>query len=307
MLQKIRNWAREKLWYVQARELFREGLTNAFYRHRVQRKILRTIPIRTNTEGPVEVRVLTWRRDWINCLWALKSFYSLSRCDFPLYIHDGGLIGDQHRRIKQHFPDAVFVSGSDAESQTTSTLLRLGLKRSVEYRKKNISTRKLFDFYVMSKAERVITIDSDIVFFRDPAELVTSLNGRRVNLYNRDCFDAYSIEPSEIKARFGLSVPPRVNSGLASVWRDSISFPSIDQWLVYQPLFDNSWVTEQTLHAMCSAVFGMEFLPPSYVVSVTQGLTEGVVCKHYPTDPRIWLYREGMPKALQVYRQKRFG
>ncbi len=296
-----RKWLRSNLWYLQFRECMREGLFTTIARTTQQRRILATPSIRTATTGSVEVRVLTWRRDWINCLWAVKSFYLTSGCDFPLYIHDGGLVGTQAEKLLSHFPDAHFISKEVADRETTSQLSRRGFHRSLEYRQKNISTRKLFDFYLLSQADRIISIDSDIVFFSNPVELSTSLGGQRCNLYNQDCFEAYSISPKEIKEEFGIEVPPRVNSGLASIWKESIDFNAIERWLHFAPLFDNEWVTEQTLHAMCSSVFGLKFLPPTYIVSVEKGLPENAVCKHYPTAPRVWLYREGMPKAFKLF------
>ncbi len=245
------------------------------------------------------MRVLTWRRDWVNCLWALKTFYSHSQQPFPLYLHDGGLFDSQVKALKRHFPNATFISKEYAEQHTVELMRSQGLTKSIAYRTTNVSTKKLFDFYLLSKAERIISIDSDIVFFRHPVELTCPAMDVRKNVYNRDCSDWYSISVEEIEHEFGLVVPPRVNSGLNSVWRESIRFDLVEEWLQYAPLFQNRWVTEQTLHAMCSTVFGLSFLPPTYMVGTSPGLVEGVVCKHYPSEPRIWYYREGMPLALR--------
>jgi hypothetical protein len=58
----------------------------------MQRRFLRTSPLRTGRNaGATEVGVLTWRRDWMNVLSALKSFYHFAEVDLPLYVHDGGL------------------------------------------------------------------------------------------------------------------------------------------------------------------------------------------------------------------------
>ena len=56
---------------------------------------------------------------------------------------------------------------------------------------------------------------------------------------------------------------------------------------------------EQTLHAMASAVFGLELLPATYAVGTTPGIADGAVCKHYPGEPRPLLYSEGMARLVQ--------
>ncbi len=298
---QLQEWARSQLWYLQLRELQREGVVNALVRRKIQRRILGTKPVFTESGGECEVRVLTWRRDWINCIWALKTFYLHSGQSFALYIHDGGLLSKQVRELKCHFPNAQIVSLSSGEERTLAAMKGRNLVRSIAYRRTNITTKKLFDFYLLSKAERIISIDSDIVFFRNPVELVFPSTECRTNVYNRDMMDNYSIPCDEIMSVFGIAVPPRVNSGLNSVWRDSIAFGEIEEWLNYPPLFENRWVTEQTLHAMCSAVFGLALLPSTYSVGTLPGLEEDFVCKHYPSEPRRWLYREGMPVAWSAF------
>ena len=77
----------------------------------------------------MEVRVLTWRRDWINLIWALKSFYYYARVDFPLYIHDGGLVRGQAEQLLHHFPDAVLVSEGEADALVETALRQRSLLR----------------------------------------------------------------------------------------------------------------------------------------------------------------------------------
>ena len=91
MIKMIRKKLRNIHSYILFREALREGLMNFIKRKLIQNKILKTNAIRTAEDGPIEVRVLTWRKDYINLLWALKSFYKTANVDYPLYIHDGGL------------------------------------------------------------------------------------------------------------------------------------------------------------------------------------------------------------------------
>ena len=134
----------------------------------MQRRILGTPPLRTPTRGPGEVRVLTWRRDWVNCLWALKSFYRFDPGDLPLVIHDGGLSATAARTLLRHFPDATYVPIASADAEVGAALQRRGLARCLAYRALNPTCRKLFDFYYLSKTEYVVTFDSDVLFFSRP-------------------------------------------------------------------------------------------------------------------------------------------
>ncbi len=299
-INTLRQWLRRRPWWLAFREIGREGWGNAARRVWYSRKILRTPPVRTSRTGPVEIRVLTWRRDWLNLLWALKSFYHFAEVDLPLYIHDGGLLPHQAELLRQHFPDATFVPMADATVRIAEEFERRGLKRCLEYRKVNVSTCKLFDFFAFSTAEHLIVIDSDIVFFKKPELLLVPPEGVTVNRYNEDVAHWYSMEVDELQAAFGIRPPDKINSGLALIRRESIDFDKIDRWLENPKMFENKWVTEQTLHALCSTIYGVELLPKTYLVDVEPGLSPDLVCKHYPGFFRIWLYREGMGHLVRT-------
>lgn len=300
---RLRDWLRSQPTWLKVQEARREGFGNVWNRRWYQRQILGTPPLRTQPgPGRVEVRALTWRRDWMNLLWALKSFYHFAQVDYPLYIHDGGLLPEQFDQIQQHFPDATLIPRAEADPRVQEELTRRGLARSLEYRLKNPSTRKLFDFFVFSDADYLISIDSDIVFFRRPDLLLPGPGEEPArNLYNRDASDQwYSMTPDELDAAFGIRPLPRVNSGLSLIRRESIDFDAIERWLHHPQMFDNNWVTEQTLHALCATVHGMDFLPPTYLVDTEAGgMSDDLVCKHYPGFFRKHLYSEGMRRLIR--------
>lgn len=296
LLQNLRN----QPFYLDFRWSTREGLHHAWYRRRMQRKILETPPIDTAASGPIEVRVLTWRRDCLDLIWALKSFYFFSGFDYPLYIHDGGLGEGQPELLRKHFPGAILVSGAATDREVAERMTARGLKRCLEYRALNITTRKLFDFFLLTTADYVVSIDSDIVFFRKPALLSVPACGLTRNRYNKDDGYWYSMTLDELESSFGIKPPPSINSGLSIVRSNSIDFDLIEKWLENPKLAADRWVTEQTLQALCSTVHGMEFLPDTYVVSTKPGLRADTVCKHYTGFFRHLHYEEGMKHLVEA-------
>jgi hypothetical protein len=286
--------------YLDLRWATREGVRRAWRRRTIQRQILDTPPIPTGSVGRVEVRALTWRRDCIDLIWALKSFYHFSAVKYPLYIHDGGLAPGQLNLLHTHFPAARIIESITADQCVRIELERRGLTRCLAYRHKNVTTRKLFDFFLLSEADYVISIDSDIVFFRRPELLCVPPEGIPKNRYNRDESNWYSMSLDELEANFGIRPPERINSGLSVIRRESIDVEAIELWLAHPKLFADRWVTEQTLHALCSTVYGVELLPGTYRVSTGLGLPPGTVCKHYPGFFRPFQYEEGMAQLIST-------
>lgn len=300
MLKQLKQVLRQQQVWIEFQEINHEGWSNAWSRWQTQKMILATPPIRTAKSGSTEVRILTWRRDCLNSIWALKSFYHFSQVDYPLFIHDGGLKKSQFHQLQYHFPDAVLIPLDRGDNYTIKEMEKRQLNRCLLYRQKNISTRKLFDFYIMSQADFLVSIDSDIVFFQKPAELLASPINFTKNKYNKDIKYFYSMELDEMEAAFGIRPIPLINSGLSLVKRDSINFSKIEEWLEHPKLFADKWVTEQTLHALASTIYGVELLPDKYCVSTHPGLESDLVCKHYPGYSKELLYREGMQHLLKM-------
>ncbi|MGA7870705.1 MAG: hypothetical protein WCA22_07380 [Candidatus Binatus sp.] len=299
-LSALRTWVGRQPLYLDARWTWREGLRPAWRRVRIQRQILKTPPVRTARRGPVEVRVLTWWRDWVNIVWALKSFYHFAGVDYPLYIHDGGLRPANLDALQQHFPDCHLVLEQESNARVSELLSARGLERCQSYRLRNVATRKLLDYFLLSDADCIISVDSDIVFFRRPTELCVPADQLRKNYYNRDENYWYSLTPQECESELGVVPQPYVNSGLFLVRRESIDFESIERWLKNPKLFADAWVSEQTLHALCSSAYGVGLLPDSYLVSTRPGLKDDLVCKHYPGFFRPLLYEEGMAHLIRT-------
>ncbi len=295
MITAFRSTLRNKMWWQKIQELRREGIVSAWKRSRIQNKILNTKPIITEQIGTRSVHILTWRRDWINALWALKSFYFFSGKNYPLHIHDGGLEEHQRRKILRHFPNARIWEKSEADKIVQNDLRRSGFLRCLEYRKVNIASLKLFDFFMLGNEEEIISIDSDIVFFQKPMELISTYTK---NLFNEDMQYAYSLSENSLENKFGIRPPPKINSGLSLIRKNSLNFNLVENWLKDEELFANRWVTEQTIHALSATISGVELLPNTYMVSTNKGIVDGAVCKHYPGFFRPLLYAEGMFNLL---------
>ncbi len=296
MLSTIKTKLRTFHSYIIFREALREGIFNFIKRVSIQNKILKTKPIHTETEGDIEVRVLTWRKDYINLIWALKSFYTTSDVRYPLYIHDGGLFPEHKEILKLHFPNAFIVNKNDADQIVNTYFDQNNFTRSKEYRLSNIATVKLWDYFILSQAKRVISIDSDIVFFKEPSKIINP--NPRKNYYNEDLQYAYSMSLEDINKDFDISLPPKINSGLFNVAHSIYDGELIEKWLQNDKLFENKWVSEQTMHAMLAATHqdGVELLDQQYIVSTTLGLNESTICKHYPGFFRPLFFQEGLPK-----------
>jgi hypothetical protein len=238
----------------------------------------------------------------MNLIWSLKSYYHYADVDYPLTIHDGGLLPAQKARLREHFPDAQLVERDEALARVTAELERRGLTRCAAFRRINVFAPKLIDIYLEARADHVVYIDSDVVFFRRPDLLIVPPGGTAQNRYNRDAAEGwYTMSPEELEEAFGVRPLPRVNAGLSIVRRTSMDFEAIERWLDHPRMLNDGWLSEQTLHALCASASGAEILPPDvYRLDTQPGLSPETVCKHYPSYFRPLLYAEGMATLVRA-------
>ena len=82
------------LW-LRFHQKFRHGLRVAWYRDAVRPRILKTPPVEGLDDLTCEIHVLTSSSDWLNLVWALKSFYRFSGRRCALCIHDDGTLPEK--------------------------------------------------------------------------------------------------------------------------------------------------------------------------------------------------------------------
>jgi hypothetical protein len=291
----FRTYKRFRAWHW---TLSTEGYRTAFVRRSYQTRILKTRPFRTAGDGSdVEVHVLTWKGDWLNVLWALKSFYHFAGVDYPLVFHDGGLLPENVKALRAHFPDARVVMRSEADAIVETELARLGLGRCIAFRRRLKLAMKLFDVQLTANSPRLLTLDSDILFFRRPDRLLDRPPDAATVPVMRDVAgDFYAMPRELLESTFGIDVPPQINSGLWLVRRGKFDFETFDRWLENPSLFD-SFFGEQTLFALSSSAGGgVEFLPDTYTLGGEPTSRPDLVCRHYAGVNRPLLYIEGMER-----------
>lgn len=276
------------------RKKYGHGLRVAYCRDIVRPRILQTAPINEVVDPRCEIHVLTSQQDWLNLIWTLKSFYWTSGRGYPLCIHDDGTLEETARReLRLHFPRARLVTREQADHDVLPTLARYPLCQS--FRATNHLAPKLFDFQYYLQSDRMLLLDSDVLFFQEPTELLRRIEcaDYRRNSVNQDVATAYTVNPSDVRTRLGLEMPERFNSGLGLIHRSSLAPEWMEEFLGLPGILSHFWRIEQTLFALCSARFGVELLPEEYRISLTPGI-EGCAAKHYVGAVRHLMYGEGM-------------
>ncbi len=281
------------------KQKYQHGFGTAYYRDSVRYRILKTKPILNANDLTCEIHVLTYANDWLNLIWTLKSFYHFSQRQYALCIHDDGTLTQENiATLQYHFPKARIIERKQADEKVLPLLS--SYPSCLEFRKTNHLSPKVFDFAVYLQSDRLLLLDSDILFFAQPTELLNRIENPeyQINTLNGDVESAYTVEPEVVKTHLGFDIAARINSGLGLIHKDSLNFEWIEEFLALPNIIGHFWRIEQTIHALCSSRFGVELLPPTYDVHL-EGNINGSPSRHYVGAIRHLMYSEGIRHLVQ--------
>jgi hypothetical protein len=284
----------------------REGWVKAFRRLGLWRRVLATPPAATAPHGSraaAEVHLLCCRWDYLPAVWALKTFYHHAGVDFPLAIHVNGTApAHLPRRLRAHFPNARLILQDEADREASSLLAKRGLPRLRSARAGSAFMLKLTDFALFAAAPNVIGLDSDVLFFARPQELLSAL-GRPggLHLFQQDPQSTYNVSEEEAERDLGVRLAPRVNTGIMTYPTASLDLALCERYLEHPRVARLTGFIEQTLYALHASEKNLvAHLPRPYLVDLRPGLPyDGVVARHYAGPSRPLLTCEGMPIALR--------
>ena len=199
-----------------ARQRFGHGLNVAWHRNVVRPRILATPAFKKTDDTRCEIHVLTSNGDWLNLIWALKSFYRYSARCYALCIHDdGSLERDQRTALSVHFPGTRLIDKAEADARVLPLLSKY--PRCAEFRRTNHLSPKIFDFAAYARSDRILLLDSDVLFFSEPTELLRRIEDPeyRKNSVNADVASAYTVSLDDVRRLAGIELIPPSTPGSA--------------------------------------------------------------------------------------------
>ena len=139
--------------------------------------ILLSRSIRTERPYDAEVHTLLCHEHLLLYLFAAKSLLRYSG-RLRAVVHDDGSLSTVDRWILRfHLPNCRIISKEAADREMEARLERYPQVRRV--RAENVRLCQLVDYCALSSTDRVIGMDSDVLFLREPKALLDWVSGQR--------------------------------------------------------------------------------------------------------------------------------
>ena len=217
-------------------------------RRHYDRRVLSTRPYRTGEDCPhFELHMLLGRAHVGMCLWAVKSFLHYSGRKYTVVLHDDGSLTDADAAtLQQHLIGAKVMRKEAADKLIRERIgnfancceYRFTAKETSDHRGEKYNMRifaiRLFDFNLMSDARKTLVLDADILFFREPREIIEWAEdpADRNSLYSVEQYVPVRNARNEIVSYEHKDPPPvDFNAGLLCFDKRAFDLDAIDAWI----------------------------------------------------------------------------
>ena len=250
-------------------------------------------------EAEFSIHMVTCHRHVEMALWCLKSFSYYAEESPHLTIHDDGTLTLRDKELlRSHLDRCTVIDKSEADETMNEVLRDYPLCRLMRARSEFYCALKLFDPSVYTPTDVIVLVDSDILFFQHPSEL---LHYARCGIpcFNSDYQDAYALPAKELRRRLNIDVFSTINAGLVVLRRADYDLNFMERYFTCfsSPIRDVNR-HEQTLHALLLSRSGAHRLSDVYQIS-RQRITATTVSHHFVNDgSRLHFYTRGV-RALK--------
>lgn len=230
----------------------------------------------TPTSASPEVHSLVCKKHLYFYLLAIKSFLSFNTSFYVVIHDDGSLTRKEIKIINKHIIGCRIILKSEADKTLDPTLKKY--PRIAKYRKQYVNAKQILDFFLLSESKKMIGLDSDILFFKQPREIYDwRFNASKSIFYS---FEKDSYGPNKVNTFFGQQPYLKdINIGLMGGYSSLVSLPFIEEKLLM--LKNDDWWTGQMIFSLLIPKLTVNFfpLPPSRYIC--QDLRKKAVMKHY--------------------------
>jgi hypothetical protein len=277
---------------------------------RVLARILNAPPIPAKN-GSLELHMLLHHQRILEGIWALYSFAFFARPPCQIIVHsDGTLTTHDVARLHRVLPEAHVIAHDEANVLVESRLRDMGLERLLRFRRSLVFALKLIDPFFYGQHQTLFLLDSDVLFFRRPVELLDGLGDGQLrelpNLYSPDNGERYCLSSETLEHLLEKPCIPFFNPGVIRTDRSVLDVRRVEYYL-QRPEFWSSdtrphYYGELTLWAMLLTRAGAHRLPPTY--AITPPLDGALpMSGHYCGGgyPATWFYTRALPRLARQF------
>ncbi|WP_299582775.1 glycosyltransferase [Mucilaginibacter sp.] len=249
---------------------------------------------------------LSNKKNFYESVAALYSFCFWNKNVYLHYHEDGTLTEKEIGFLKKKFPGIKVFLRSDENIKVKTLLASKGLENCKKLRDVFFLSIKLFDMIVEKQTNYLLHIDSDVLFFSRPDEILDIVEKGNYNgCYNCDVSNSYTFDNETMSRYLTSEMIGRFNSGLILHNFDESFFNFINGVIEGNLYKTESWHLEQTLLAMFASEKGNFLgLPKHYDLARKEMfLGNKITSEHYVDGAGSVFHRDFINKLYPLFKR----
>ena len=239
-------------------------------------------PVQSYPQG-LPVYFLTGKNYLYQTLFCIASLQKASPQQFKyILVDDGSFNMELITKVARQLPGADVITVSEIEKQLD---LLLPVAQFPTLRQKRLvypHLKKLTDVHVLPGSQWKLVMDSDMLFWQQPEEMITWLQSPRHPIHMIDCVESYGYTMQLMEALCSAAIPKLLNVGVIGLKSDDINWHEIERWIKELEEHEGaSYYLEQALTAMLIGNNKATILDKNAYIVNPHDLNEGAVLHHY--------------------------
>ncbi len=273
--------------------VYKKGFSYLYYRYYIAPQIFKESSLECPvTNGKLSVHMLTSHQDALIATWSLASVYHNWDVIGKLTIHNDGTLTEKDiQRFKRNFPNARIVDVRDFLDLHGSQLDAYPVLKDFRTIYPKFQSKKLLDVYHESQGEMVLYLDSDMLWFKNPLEIVKAIESNAENIsYVMSCGAEIRVH---VQFRDGSMTSDRVAECCSGITLFNMNNYDLADVSAYVAKCDymNKKFTDQACFG--SVLKHLEILPrDTYIIKGV--VTDEIILRHYTGPSREKFYFHGV-------------
>ena len=223
---------------------FKRIIRNHKQRHSFK-KVLQTHPMACNSLAETEVHTLVSYHHVFMYLVAIKSF--LRYCpDVAVVVHDDGTLTSLDKDLLQRHIQGIKVIDRRVADRQIGDILK-SYPHATRFRGNIMSALELFDYFLLAQKEKLIGINSDVLFLNKPQSMLEWISTSHKNLIS--CYEESPLRQKEFLDEFNCHFPPHLCLAVICFYKRVFDLDLIEKVLKRaDPFWLSYWCTAQNIY-----------------------------------------------------------
>lgn len=255
-------------------------------------------PVECYAQG-LPVYFLTGKNYLYQTLFCIRSLvkFSTERFQFVL-VDDGSFDHKLVAQIQKQLPGCTIVMQDEVDRNLQQLLPQQQYPHIYQKREVYPHLKKLTDIHILPGTGLKLVLDSDMLFWDNPDEIIQWLKNPRQPIHMVDCVESYGYSKQLMEQLSGHAIPSLLNVGAIGLNSTAINWRAVDTWIhLLEETEGSSYYLEQALTAMLIGEQRSIILDKDkYKVNPNPGDAKSPVLHHYVDLSKKYYYTQAWRK-----------